>query len=186
MDKIMLGPVPYMSVMPAVLVGTTLKGKANYMTAGAATVACMAPPMVCIAINKDRHTARGIEENKTFSLNFPSVKDVVGTDYCGIVSGAREDKSKVWTPFYGKLKTAPMAEECPVSIECRLFKALDCGSHLLCIGEVVEVYADKACITDGKPDIFKIDPLVYAQTTYFDLGKPVEKAFSAGKLYAKK
>ena len=77
MDKITLGPMPYMSVMPAVLVGTTLKGKANYMTAGAATVACMAPPMVCVAINKARYTAKGIEENKTFSLNFPSV------DRCG-------------------------------------------------------------------------------------------------------
>ncbi|MEN6443840.1 MAG: flavin reductase family protein [Methanoregula sp.] len=186
MDKITLGPMPYMSVMPTVLVGANVKGKPNYMTAAWATVACMAPPMVCVAINKTRFTAKGIEENKTFSLNIPSVSHVVEADYCGIVSGSQEDKSKVCTSFYGKLKTAPMAEECPVNIECRLFKSVDCGSHLLYIGEVIEIHADKACVTDKKPDATKIHPIIYAQSTYFALGKQVEDAFSAGKKYTKK
>jgi flavin reductase (DIM6/NTAB) family NADH-FMN oxidoreductase RutF len=186
MDKIPVGPVPYMSVMPTVLVGANVKGKANYMTAGAATIACMAPPMVCVALNKARYTVKGIGENRTFSLNVPSVRQVVEADYCGIVSGAQEDKSTVFTSFYGRLKTAPMAEECPVNIECRLFRAVDCGSHLLHIGEVVEVHADKACVTDGKPDILKIHPVILAQGSYFDLGKTVETAFNAGKKYTKK
>jgi flavin reductase (DIM6/NTAB) family NADH-FMN oxidoreductase RutF len=186
MDKITLGPMPYMSVMPTVLVGANVNGKANYMTAGAATIACVAPPMVCVALNKARYTVEGIKENKTFSLNIPSASRVVEADHCGLVSGAKEDKSGVFGSFYGTLKTAPMAEECPVNIECKLFKAVDCGSHLLHIGEVVEVYADKACITDGKPDVTKVNPILLAQATYFDIGKQVEKAFSAGKKYRKK
>jgi flavin reductase (DIM6/NTAB) family NADH-FMN oxidoreductase RutF len=185
MEKITLGPMPYMSVMPAVLVGAHVKGKPNYMTAAWATVACMAPPMICVAINKARYTAKGIEENKTFSLNLPSAKQVVETDHCGLVSGAQEDKSGVFRSFYGKLKTAPLAEECPVNIECTLFGSVDCGSHLLYIGEVVEIHADKSCMTDGKPDIAKINPIVYAQATYFAMGKQVGKAFSAGKNYRK-
>ncbi|MGA2912364.1 MAG: flavin reductase family protein [Methanoregula sp.] len=186
MEKIMLGPMPYMSVLPTVLVGANVKGKPNYMTAAWATVACMAPPMVCVAINKARYTAKGIEENKTFSLNIPSAKQIVETDHCGLVSGAQEDKSGVFRSFYGKLKTAPLAEECPVNIECRLFNSVDCGSHRLHIGEVVEIHADKSGVTDGKPDITKIHPLVYAQATYFGVGKQVDKAFSAGKKYRKK
>jgi flavin reductase (DIM6/NTAB) family NADH-FMN oxidoreductase RutF len=79
-----------------------------------------------------------------------------------------------------------MAEECPVNIECKLFKAVDCGSHQLYIGEVVEIHADTSCMTDGKPDIAKIKPIVYAQTTYFDVGEQVDKAFSAGKNYKKR
>jgi flavin reductase (DIM6/NTAB) family NADH-FMN oxidoreductase RutF len=79
-----------------------------------------------------------------------------------------------------------MAEECPVNIECKFFKAVDCGSHLLHIGEVVEVYADKGCITDGKPDVTKINPILLTQGAYFAIGKQVEKAFSAGKKYRKK
>jgi flavin reductase (DIM6/NTAB) family NADH-FMN oxidoreductase RutF len=185
MDKITLGAMPFMSVMPTLLVGANVRGKPNYMTAAWATVACMAPAMVCVAINKMRYTAKGIEENKTFSLNVPSANQVVETDHCGLVSGAQEDKSKVFRSFYGKLKTAPLAEECPINIECRLFKSVDCGSHLLYIGEVVEIHADTACVTDGKPDITKINPIVYAQLTYFDVGKQIDRAFSAGKKYRK-
>ena len=185
MEKITLGPMPYMSVMPALLVGANVRGKPNYMTAAWATVACMAPPMVCVAINKARFTAKGIEENKTFSLNVPSAKQVVETDHCGLVSGAKEDKSGVFRSFYGKLKTAPLAEECPLNIECKLFTSVDCGSHRLYIGEVVEIHADTLCVTDGKPDISKINPIIYAQATYFNVGKQVDKAFSAGKKYRK-
>jgi flavin reductase (DIM6/NTAB) family NADH-FMN oxidoreductase RutF len=186
MEKITLGPMPYMSVMPTLLVGANVKGKPNYMTAAWATVACMAPPMVCVAINKVRYTAKGIEENKTFSLNVPSAYQVVVTDHCGLVSGAQEDKSGVFRSFYGKLETAPLAEECPVNIECRLFKSIDCGSHQLYIGEVMEIHADKTYVTDGKPDITKINPIIYAQAAYFAVGNQVDKAFSAGKKYRKK
>jgi flavin reductase (DIM6/NTAB) family NADH-FMN oxidoreductase RutF len=133
-----------------------------------------------------RHTAKGIEENKTFSLNIPSTKQVIETDHCGLVSGAQEDKSRVFTSFYGSLKTAPLAKECPINIECRLFKTVDCGSHQLHIGEIVEVHADKACLTDGKPDTAIIDPIVYSQATYCAIGNYVENAFSAGKKYEKK
>jgi flavin reductase (DIM6/NTAB) family NADH-FMN oxidoreductase RutF len=186
MEKVTLGAMPYMSIMPTLLVGANVKGKANYMTAAWATTACMAPPMVCVAINKARYTAKGIEENKTFSLNVPSAKHVVEADYCGLVSGANEDKSTVYTSTYGRLKTAPLAQECPVNIECKLFKSVDCGSHLLYIGEVVEIHADKSCLTDGKPDVAKIDPIVYAQSTYWQVGKQAGKAFSAGKEYRRK
>jgi flavin reductase (DIM6/NTAB) family NADH-FMN oxidoreductase RutF len=186
MEKRTVGPMPYMSVMPTVLVGANVKGKPNYMTAAWATVACMAPPMVCVALNKERYTVKGIEENGTYSLNVPSVKQVVEADHCGLVSGTKEDKSNVFRSYYGTLKTAPLAEECPVNIECRLFKSVDCGSHRLYIGEVVEIHADTSCLTDGKPDIEKINPIIYAQATYFGVGRQVGKAFSAGKGYRKK
>ncbi len=183
MDKITLGPMPYMSVMPALLVGANVKGKPNYMTAAWATVACMAPPMVCVALNKTRYTVQGIDENKTFSLNVPSAEYVVETDHCGLVSGAHEDKSKVFSSFYGGLKTAPLAEECPVNLECRLFTSVDCGSHALYIGEIMEIHADKACVTDGRPDPVKSDPMVYAQASYWSIGRHIGKAFFAGKQY---
>jgi flavin reductase (DIM6/NTAB) family NADH-FMN oxidoreductase RutF len=186
MDKIAIGPMPYMSVMPTVLVGANVNGKPNYMTAAWATVACMAPPMICVALNHARYTLKGIEETQTFSLNVPSAKMAVETDYCGITSGANKDKSNVFRSFYGKLKTAPMAKECPVNIECKVFKSVDCGSHVLYIGEIVEIHADKECVTDGKPDTAKIDPLVYSQMTYFKVGKQAAKAFSVGKDFNKR
>jgi flavin reductase (DIM6/NTAB) family NADH-FMN oxidoreductase RutF len=115
-----------------------------------------------------------------------SEQQVIETDHCGLVSGANDDKSGVFRSFYGKLETAPLAEECPVNIECRLFKSVDCGSHTLYIGEVVEVHADKSCVTDGKLDIGRIHPIVYAQYAYFGVGKQIEKAFFAGQKYKQK
>jgi hypothetical protein len=41
-------------------------------------------------------------------------------------------------------------------------------------------------VTDGKPDIAKINPIIYAQATYFGVGKQAGAAFSAGKKYRKK
>jgi flavin reductase (DIM6/NTAB) family NADH-FMN oxidoreductase RutF len=135
--------MPFMSVMPTVLVGSTVQGKPNYMTAAWASVACMVPPMVCVAINKARFTVQGIEENKTFSLNIPSVKQVAETDHCGLVSGAQADKSGVFVSSYGKLKTAPT--KVPVNIECRLFTSVDTEPHSF-IGEVMEIHADTSCL----------------------------------------
>lgn len=186
MEKIALGPMPYISVMPTVLVGANVNGKPNYMAAAWATVACMNPPMVCVALNKARYTVRGIEENKTFSLNVTTTGQVVETDHCGLVSGANRDKSGVFRSSYGKAKTAPLADECPVNIECRLFDSLECGSHILYVGEIVEIYADKTCVTNGKPDITKVKPIVYAQATYFSVGDEAGRAFSEGKKYTGK
>jgi len=186
MEKIALGPMPFVSVMPVLLVGANVKGKPNYMTAAWAAPACMVPPMACVALNTGRYTAEGIDENKTFSLNVPSEEQVIETDYCGLVSGAKQDKSLVFNTSYGTLKTAPLADECPVNIECRLFKTVDCGSHRLYVGEIAEIHFDKACMKNGKPDITKIRPILYSQFAYFGLGKQLGPAFSAGKMYKQK
>jgi len=72
-----------------------------------------------------------------------------------------------------------------VNIECRLFKSVDCGSHLLYIGEVVEIHADASCVADGKLDTVKTDPIIYAQSAYWKVGEPAGRAFSIGKEYRK-
>ncbi|MDD1718659.1 MAG: flavin reductase family protein [Methanoregulaceae archaeon] len=185
MEKVQLGPMPYMSVMPTLLVGANVHGKPNYMVAAWATVACLSPPMVCVAINHARHTAKGIDENGNFSLNVPSASQAVETDHCGITSGASVDKSKVFRSFYGKTGNAPMPEECPVNIECKVFRTVDCGSHVLYIGEIVEIFAAGECITDGKPDPAKVNPMVYTMAMYWKVGDPVGKAFSIGGKYRK-
>lgn len=186
MDKVTLGPKTLMYPMPAVLVGANVGGKPNYMTAAWCGIASMAPPMVAVAVNHARHTLKGIEDNKTFSINVPPACEFVKTDYCGIVAGARTDKSKVFENFYGKLKTAPMAKECSLSLECKLFNTMDCGSHVLVVGEIVETYVDKAAVAGGAPDIKKIDPLIFSDGKYYRVGDFVADAFSAGKAYKKK
>jgi len=185
MDKVSFAFKPHMTVMPAVLVGANVGGKPNYMTVAWTGVACMDPPMISIAVNKMRHTEKGIIENGTFSVNIPSTKNVVEMDYCGITSGSRVDKDLIFETFYGKLGTAPLIGEFPVNIECELRHTLGLGSHNLHVGEVVDVLMSKDCIIDGKLDPKRIDPIIYSGYNYYRLGEVVGKAFSSGKAYKK-
>lgn len=55
------------------------------------------------------------------------------TDYCGVVSGSRVDKSAVFETPSGKLK-APLISDFPINIECELRHTLELGSHNLHVG----------------------------------------------------
>ena len=110
--------------MPVVLVGTQVEGKANFMTVGWCARANANPPMIVCGIGNHHYTPKGIAETKTFSVNIPSSDLLEKTDYCGLVSGEKTDKSQVFDVFYGSLKTAPMIRECPVTLECRLVQTV--------------------------------------------------------------
>jgi flavin reductase (DIM6/NTAB) family NADH-FMN oxidoreductase RutF len=105
------------------------------------------------------------------------------TDYCGLVSGWETDKSGVFKVFYGELETAPMIRQCPLCMECRLFNAVSLPSHHLFLGKVVATYADENCLTDGRPDLRKMDPFVLTMpdNTYWSVGEQAGKAWSIGK-----
>lgn len=185
MDKVSFGSGPFMTPMPAVLVGANVGGKPNFMTVAWAGVACMDPPMIAVAINKARHTEKGIVENGTFSVNLPSAKHAVALDHCGLVSGKRVDKSAVFETSYGKLGTAPLIAEFPVNIECRVRHTLELGTHNLHVGEIIDILVAEECLTEGAPDTRKIDPLIYSGNGYYRVGELIGEAFSIGRGYKK-
>lgn len=183
MEKIKLGPQPLILPMPALLVGATVKGKPNFMVASWCGIAAFKPPAITVAMNKVRHTLKGIKENGTFSVNISSCDMVKKTDYCGIYSGNRRDKSQIFDTFHGNLKTAPLILECPVNLECKVLHYLDMGSHILVVGEIIETYINENCLKDDVVDIDKIDPIIYIRNTmkYHRLGEVVATAFNIGK-----
>lgn len=185
MDKTLLGPATLVLPTPAFLIGANVDGKPNFMTAAWSGVVNSDPPMVSVAIRRARHTHRGITENATFSLNVPSTDLVRETDYCGIRSGAKVDKTAVcgFKVFYGKLGTAPLIEQCPLNLECRVEQTVELDSHTLFLGRVEEVHVTTDCLTDGKPDVAKIRPLAYAPEMirqYYAFGENVGQGFRAG------
>ena len=185
MEKIKLGPQALLYPMPAVLVGANVNEKSNFMTAAWCGIASHEPPAVAVAVRKSRYTLEGIRKNETFSINVPSTDMIKEADYCGLYSGKNNDKSQIFKIFYGTLKTAPLIQECPVNLECRVIHYLDLGSHTLVIGEISETYITDNCTSDGKADPEKIDPLIYIPGTreYYSLGKAIAPAFKAGKKY---
>jgi flavin reductase (DIM6/NTAB) family NADH-FMN oxidoreductase RutF len=173
--------------MPVVLVGTQAAGKANFMAVGWCARVNGNPPMIACGIANNHYTPKVIAEAKTFSVNIPSSDLLEKTDFCGIVSGAKTDKSHIFDVFYGSLKNAPMIRECPVSLECRLFQTVSLPTHTLFIGEIIGAYADDNVVKEGKPDFPGIDPLFLTMpdNRYWTLGKHAGDAWSAGKNFIK-
>jgi flavin reductase (DIM6/NTAB) family NADH-FMN oxidoreductase RutF len=188
--KTRIGAKTYMYPMPVVLVGANVNGKPNYLTVAYCGIAQHVPPMVSVTMGKHHYTNAGIRENGTFSVNIPRAELVVQTDYCGLNSGSKVDKSKVFNVFYGDLKTAPMIRECPVNMECRLMQTLEFGNNELFIGEVVVSHVDAQCLSDGKCDVEKINPFLYeegrAPPGYWRIGGRLATAFHIGTKYRPK
>jgi flavin reductase (DIM6/NTAB) family NADH-FMN oxidoreductase RutF len=175
-----IGAVNALYPTPTVLVGTQVNGKPNFITI--AHIGIMTMDHVSLGMGKPHHTNAGIRENKTFSICLPSENLVRETDYCGLVSGKKTDKAALFNIFYGELKNAPMIQECPVCMECRLDRIVDYPSHDIFIGEIIATYADSSVLSAGKLDIAKIKPLLFDMSSkkYWSLGKAIADCWSVG------
>jgi len=182
MSKKKLGPQPMIWPHPTVLVGADVDGKPDFAAVAWTGVAASKPASITIALQPQRYSLKGIYENRTFSINVPSVDLVKEADYCGLVSGKDADKVKdcKFKVFYGELKTAPMIEECPVNLECEVAHILNLGSHMLVVGRVNESYISEGCLTDGFPDMFKARPFVFGHKKYYALGEAIADPFKSG------
>ena len=182
MSKKEFEPQPWLFPCPTVLIGTVCDGKPNIATYAWSGVGGGEPPVVTVAVRHQRHTLKGIYQNRAFSVNVPTEDFLVETDYCGTVSGRDTDKIKDcgFTVFYGTLKTTPLIEECPVNLECEVMHILDVGLHALVVGKVISTRVTGFCLTDGMPDISKI----YSRgkpPRYNGIGKVIGEPFVTSK-----
>jgi flavin reductase (DIM6/NTAB) family NADH-FMN oxidoreductase RutF len=183
MQKIEFGADRLHYPMPCSLVGASVEGRPTYLTVAWFGMANPKPPHVMVAMNKAHYTNAGVKANGTFSVNIPSVELIEKVDYCGLVSGRKVDKSGVFETFYGKLKTAPMIQECAFNAECRLVQTVDLPMEEIFIGEIVGTYCEERYLSNGIPDMRKINPLLLnmSQKMYAVLGPDVAPAWGAGK-----
>ena len=185
MKKVKINPKTFLYPMPTVLVGANVNRKPNYITIAYCGIVNHNPPCISVASSKRHYTNQGIRENGTFSVNIPSADQLLVADYCGITTGAKVDKSKLFEHFYGALETAPMIKECPLNLECRLIETVVITTMEAFIGEIVAVYSDDCYLTDGLPDITKIDPIIFAmhRNEYYRIGEYLGPAYEIGKKF---
>ena len=180
-----LGPVNAMYPSLTTIVGAVARGKPNFLAI--AHVGIMnhhTPQYISIGLNRNHYTNQGIHEHRQFSVNIPSQDLMVETDYVGLVSGRNTDKSGLFKVFYGELPQAPMIEECPVAMQCRLHSVVDFPTHEVFIGEIVHTYADESVLTAKEEiDPAKVRPLLFDMGTamYYGLGPALGGCWSAGK-----
>ncbi len=183
MKKVNLGPGVVNYPMPVALVGAHVNGKANFIAVAWLSMVSYNPPKIGINLGQAHYTNQGIKENRVFTVCFPSAKHVKVTDYCGLVSGKSEDKSRLFKLFYGQSPNGPMIEEFPLNVECRLEKVIQNGANEMFVGDIVGIYADEDILVNGKVDLEKLNPILLGQTSteYREIGKKIGQAWKIGK-----
>ncbi|MDV0447590.1 Flavoredoxin [Methanosarcinaceae archaeon Ag5] len=178
-------------VTPVWVIGTYDKaGRADAMTAAWAGVANSAPASIFVAIRPGRYTYENIMERREFTVCIPSEEYAKHADYLGIESGRETDKFAAagLTPVRAGKTNAPYVKEFPMYLACKLKDRMNLGSHFVIIGEIMDVCVqEKMLDADGKVDLEKMKPLVYAPDSmkYFGVGDEIGRAFNIGKEFKK-
>lgn len=185
MEKISIDKSLFCLPWTQTILGTLLDGKPNFMALDWLTRVNFNPPMLGVCVNRQHASHIGIVNTGEYSVSIPTVDMVEVTDYTGLVSGKRVDKSDLFEVFYGELRAAPMIMECPVTMECRLVQTVTLPTNSFFIAEIVNIFSEERFLTDGKPDVKKVNPflLTMPDNRFWSVGDCVGKAWNAGTAF---
>jgi flavin reductase (DIM6/NTAB) family NADH-FMN oxidoreductase RutF len=188
MDKVTIEKKLFCLPWAQTILGTHLEGKVNFMALDWLTRVNFDPPMLGICVNRNNASHGAILDTGEFSVNVPSVDMVAVTDYTGLVSGKRVDKSGLFKVFYGELASAPMISDCPIAMECMVVQTVRLPTNSFFIAEIVNIYSEERYLTEGKPDVKKTNPFVLTMpdNKFWAIGDLVGKAWNAGKAIRKR
>ncbi len=138
---------------------------------------------ISICVSEDHKTTANVLARKAFTVSVADAGNVAAADYVGVVSGNQEpDKiaKAGWTAVQSGNVDAPLFEELPLALECRLVSYDEESCRM--VGEIVNVCTDERILTDGKVDLSKFRPITYdpVNHTYLTLGETVGRAFHDG------
>ena len=157
--------------LPALLVscGST-EEEYNIITVAWAGTICTNPAMCYISVRPERHSYPILKRNMEFVINLTTKSMAFATDWCGVRSGKDYNKFEEMklTPGKAKIVSAPIIEESPLCIECRVKEIISLGSHDMFIADVVNAET-------GKFELSEANPLVYVHGGYFELGPKIGK-----------
>lgn len=162
--------------VPAVMISVGNKaGKTNIFTVAWTGNICTNPPMVYISVRPERYSYDMIEETGEFVINLTNEELVWATDYCGVKSGRDTDKWEkcgLTAKKASELLYAPVIEESPVNIECRVKEYKDLGSHRMYMADVMCVHADEKYMDEnGRFCLENADLITYCHGDYMSLDK---------------
>lgn len=133
-------------------------------------------------------TTDNISKRKAFTVSIGDTDHVISCDYLGLVSGRTvPDKLERagFTVSKSKFVDAPVINELPLCLECRLEKIIDGSKYL---ARILNVSADDSILgSDGEIDLEKFSPITYdtVHYGYYSLGAKVGNAFRDGNALKK-
>lgn len=166
--------------LPAVLVSCgSSPDDYNLFTVAWTGTLCTTPPMCYIAVRPERHSYELLKQNMEFVINLTTEDMAFPTDWCGVRSGRDYNKfaEMKLTPGKARCVQAPIVEEAPMNIECRVKEIVSLGSHDVFIADVLNVKADEQYLNTetGKWHLENSRPLVYLHGAYYRLGEQIGK-----------
>ena len=162
--------------LPAVMVSTAdREGNDNIITVAWTGTVCTNPAMLYISVRPERYSYHMLRESGEFVVNLTTEKLAKATDWCGVRSGRDFDKWKEMHLTRGKaekLTYAPIIQESPVNIECKVTEVQELGSHHMFLAKVGAVQVDESYMNEtGKFELNDTQLLAYSHGEYYTLGK---------------
>jgi flavin reductase (DIM6/NTAB) family NADH-FMN oxidoreductase RutF len=186
-----LGPIERLFPMPCALVVGGTMDDADTLAVAWLNIVSSTPPTVAMGLRESRHTLELIRRTGTFTVNIPPASLAAEVDFCGTTPGAKSDKfattGLTLTP--AAVVDAPLIDQCPFNLECRVTEEVMVGSYVVVLGEVVESHAEESVLRDPAGDVVEmaaLDPLVYiaGAREYWRLGSKVADAYSVGRKFS--
>ena len=174
---------PWTYPQPVFIIGSyDEEGNPNAMNAAWGGISC--DTELCMCISAEHKTTKNILAKKAFTVSMATAEHMTACDYVGIASGNGTQEKMEKAGFHtvkAEFVDAPIIEELPMTLECRLIRYDLESCHLF--GEIVNVSADERILTDGKIDIMKLAPITFdpVGSSYHVIGEKVGNAFSDGK-----
>ena len=176
------GAKPWFYPLPVLMIGTYDEdGTPDAMNA--AWGGLYDADKIVLCLSEGHKTTTNIKMKGAFTVSFADAVHVTEADYVGMES-ANQVKDKLAKAGLHTLKSeyvdAPIIDEFPLTLECRLLKMTEDGNI---IGQIVNVSADERIIgEDGKIDasLLQAIPFDPVHNVYLKLGEKVGNAFQDG------
>lgn len=180
-----LGVNPYLFPMPVLMIATYGEDdKVDVMNMAWGGIC--ATNMVALNITETHKTAQNIKERNAFTLSIADIDHLAEADFFGIASGNKMadkfERSGLHAVKSDKVD-APVVEEFPVTLECKVIEIQKGDFGFRVLGEIVNVLADEKVLDEkGKVDPTKLNAFVFDQfqSGYYAIGEKVGQAWKSG------
>ena len=168
-----IGNVLALYPTPAVVVGTEVNGKVNWLLV--AHVGIIGHDQIMLSMFKKHYTNEGVKQTGKVSVNMVNEAMLERADYVGFAY------------HIGEAGT-PVIVESPLVMECEVVDNYETDTFDNFICKITNTHVDEDCLNEkGKPDYDKLKPVLFEMPnyTYLRTGETIGKCMSFGKTYKK-
>ncbi|MBE6602099.1 MAG: flavin reductase family protein [Ruminococcaceae bacterium] len=174
MEKIKWRGGTLLAPVPPVLVTCADGERKNVLTVAWTGIINSDPPKTYISVRPSRYSYEIIKKSGVFAINLTNRDLVRAADWCGVCTGAKNDKFAKCNLSYESAKEidCPILSDSPVVLECRVTDVVALGSHDMFLADIVAVDVNETLVDDtGKLHLEKAELVAYAHGDYYELGK---------------